>query len=147
MTQKTPVDLPDFIPYLLNLAAEETSLEFKEYYKSKFGLLRTEWRVIFHLGTYGDMLAKDICSRGNLHKTKVSRAVSALEKRRFLTRTQLLSDRRHEVLHLTRQGVCAFEDLQSAAGIYSRKLADKFGDEELDMLRVLLKSMIRMKGG
>ena len=71
-------DLKDFLPYLLNQAAEEASLGFQVLYKERYGMLRTEWRVLFHLGRYGDMTAKEICDRARTHKTKVSRAVAAL---------------------------------------------------------------------
>ncbi|MEM9195855.1 MAG: thiamine pyrophosphate-dependent enzyme [Myxococcota bacterium] len=33
-------------------------------------MLRTEWRVLFHLGRRPDMTAKDICTQAKLHKTK-----------------------------------------------------------------------------
>jgi DNA-binding MarR family transcriptional regulator len=49
-------------------------------------MLRTEWRVLFHLGRYGAMSAREISRRAGIHKTKVSRAVAALERKRFLER-------------------------------------------------------------
>jgi ATP-dependent Lon protease len=44
-------------------------------------MLRTEWRVLFHLGIYGEMTATDIVNRARIHKTKVSRAVQKLVDR------------------------------------------------------------------
>jgi DNA-binding MarR family transcriptional regulator len=115
-------DLQDFLPYLLNQAAEVSSNGFQSYYKAKYGMLRTEWRVVFHLGRYGKMTAKEICERARIHKTKVSRAVHALEAKRFLTRTELSSDRRHEELELTRQGKAAYADLRNEAKRYDLAL-------------------------
>ena len=86
MTSTTDLDLRLFLPYLLNQAAEASSLDFQRVYKDKYGLLRTEWRVLFHLGCYGPMTATDIGRRARLHKTKISRAVSALQTKRYLTR-------------------------------------------------------------
>ena len=71
-------DLLDFLPYLLNLAAEEASLGFQTLYKTRYGMLRTEWRVLFHLGIYGEMTATEIGERARMHKTKISRAVQKL---------------------------------------------------------------------
>ncbi len=135
MTNIPSFDLRDFTPYLLNLAAEVSSLEFQPHYKDKYGMLRTEWRVLFHLGRYGEMTAKDICDRARVHKTKVSRAVSALEKKRFLKRTQLETDRRHEALTLTPAGRTAFRDLNRAAQAFDQELMAQFSEEEQAVLR------------
>ena len=60
MTQKTKFDLQNFLPYLLSQAADASSCGFRQYYKDNYGMLRTEWRVVFHLGCYGKMTAKEI---------------------------------------------------------------------------------------
>lgn len=131
-------DLKDFTPYLLNQAADATSLRFQKLYKSKYGMLRTEWRVLFHLGGYGDMTAKEICTRAGLHKTKVSRAVRALQDKRFLQRTEVPEDRRHEILKLTPQGERVFNDLVGDAQRFDAKLASRFTTDELDTLKRVL---------
>lgn len=138
MTEKTSFDLSDFIPYMLNRAAEASSAEFQVHYRERYGMLRTEWRVVFHLGRYGEMTAKDICERSKIHKTKVSRAVRALEDKRFLTRTPVETDRRNELLRLTRQGEAVFDDLFKAAEAYDKQLAEQFSTEELTVLRSCL---------
>ena len=134
-------DLLDFLPYLLNLAAEEASLGFQTLYKTRYGMLRTEWRVLFHLGRYGDMTAKDICDRARLHKTKVSRAVKALEARRYLTRRELPQDRRNEVLSLTRTGQVLYRDLSISARDYDAVLVRALSAEENRVLRRCLKKL------
>ena len=85
--KKDDFDLQEFLPFLLNMAAEEVSLEFQRIYKGRHGMLRTEWRVLFHLGNFGEMTAKEIGQRAKVHKTKISRAVQRLEQRRYLART------------------------------------------------------------
>ena len=52
--------IENFLPYILTQAAEAVSTEFQSYYKKKYGILRTEWRVLFHLGSFGQMTARDI---------------------------------------------------------------------------------------
>ncbi|NDH26495.1 MAG: MarR family transcriptional regulator, partial [Rhodobacteraceae bacterium] len=52
MTSDLDFDIRQFIPYLLNQAAEESSLAFQRIYKDRYGMLRGEWRVLFHLGIY-----------------------------------------------------------------------------------------------
>ena len=74
-------------------------------------MLRTEWRVLFHLGRHGAMSAREISQRAGIHKTKVSRAVAALERKRFLQRRPSAEDRRVEILELRGPGQEAFADL------------------------------------
>jgi len=128
-------DLRDFTPYLLNLAAEQSSLAFQPHYKDRYGMLRTEWRVVFHLGRYGAMTAKEICTRARLHKTKVSRAVTALEKNRFLVKSTLEKDRRLELLQLTKAGQSAYADLSDAARKFDADLMGQFTENEREVLR------------
>ncbi len=141
MTQKDDFQLQDFLPYLLNQAAEESSLAFQQIYKDRYGMLRTEWRVLFHLGIYGEMSAKDIGTRTKVHKTKISRAVAKLEERRFLTRRRDESDRRLEYLSLTKAGLATYAELRSVAVDYDSQLTSKFSHEELTVLRRMLRML------
>lgn len=142
MTDKTGFELPHFLPYLLNQAAEAASAEFKAYYQGRYGMLRTEWRVLFHLGCYGALSAKDICGKAGIHKTKVSRAVRALEQKRFLRRDQTHEDKRVETLTLTPQGRTVFDDLSKAAAEYETRLAETLPAEDLARLRQVLLALI-----
>jgi DNA-binding MarR family transcriptional regulator len=144
MEQKSPDPLLDFLPYLLNQAAEESSLAFQEVYKGRYGMLRTEWRVLFHLGMYGRMTAKEISTRALIHKTKISRAVQKLATRRFLTRTRDVRDRRSEHLDLTQAGLAAYRDLRGVAEDYDAKLEAQFTRGEVAMLRVMLRRLAGM---
>lgn len=144
MTPTDPFLLENFMPYLLNRAAEAASLEFQKRYRDKYGMLRTEWRVLFHLGRYGEMTAKEICTRANIHKTKVSRAVAALERRRFLDRTPQQADRRHETLSLTRAGQAAFEDLERDAQRFNEALLAPFSQEDQATVRHFLLHVAQM---
>lgn len=134
-------DLQEFLPYALNRAAEAAGQDFQRIYKACYGMLRTEWRVLFHLGHFGPMTAREICDRGDLHKTKVSRAVKALETRRFLTRKELDHDRRHESLSLTKTGTAAYRDLAAHALAYDKDLSAKFSANELTVLRKCLRKL------
>ena len=144
MTQSDDYDLKDFTPYLLNLAAETTSLAFQPHYKDRYGMLRAEWRVLFHLGRYGPMTARDICDRARLHKTKVSRAVAALEDKRYLSRHQKAADKRQEELRLTKQGARAFQALYAEARTFDAKLIGQFDEAEQAVLRRCLSQLAQL---
>ncbi len=144
MTEKNSFDLMLFLPYLLNQAAEESSMAFQKLYKDRYGMLRTEWRVLFHLGIFGDRTAREICDMSRLHKTKVSRAVAALEKRRFIVREKVEEDRRSEILKLTKAGQDAYSDLRSIAETYDQKISTDLTGEEDRILRQALVKIARL---
>ncbi|MGX9355348.1 MarR family winged helix-turn-helix transcriptional regulator [Roseobacteraceae bacterium S113] len=132
------LDLQHFLPYLLAQTAERSSQGFARVYKDRYGMLRTDWRVLFHLGIFGDMTAREICARAGLHKTKVSRAVARLEERRFLKRSSDPSDRRVEHLTLTAQGRSAYVDLRDFAATYEIGLLRNLSETEAKTLKALL---------
>jgi DNA-binding MarR family transcriptional regulator len=134
-------ELEAFLPYALNRAAEAAGRGFQAVYKARFGMLRTEWRVLAHLGRYGEMTARDICIRADLHKTKVSRAVKALETRRFLSRRTVEADRRREVLALTPAGAAAYRLLAAEARTYDAALAARLPPEDLAALHRVLRAL------
>ncbi len=142
--EKDEFDLRNFLPFLLNQAAEESSLEFQRVYKNRYGMLRTEWRVLFHLGNYGEMTAKEIGLRAKIHKTKISRAVRRLEQRRYLQRLRDENDRRSEQLSLTHSGQAVYRELRDIARDYDAKLAARFTTGEAALLRMMLRRLAGM---
>jgi DNA-binding MarR family transcriptional regulator len=141
MVKNDEFDLQNFLPYLLNQAAEQSSLEFQRIYKDRYGLLRTEWRVMFHLGMYGEMTAKQIGARAITHKTKISRAVSRLAQRRYISRTRSENDRRAEVLALTPSGQSVYQELRGIAEDYDARLDRRFSRGEGALLRMMLRRL------
>jgi len=139
--ENSDFELTDFTPYLLNAAAETQSLRFSNIYKDRYGMLRTEWRVLFHLGRYGPMSAREVSQRARLHKTKVSRAVAALEKKRLLQRHVSETDRRVEILHLRGPGQTVFADLSAAAAAFETALEEELGANSIQHLRAVLRRL------
>lgn len=131
-------DLTMFLPYLLNQAAETSSLGFQKIYKERYGMLRTEWRVLFHLGIYGQLTASEIGHRANMHKTKISRAVQRLSERRFVIRARDGADRRVEHLALTSAGQAAYAELHAVAQRYDAALTADLSGQERDILQEAL---------
>ena len=143
MDDSDSFELSTFTPFLLNQAAEAQSDVFSPNYRDRYGMLRTEWRVLFHLGIHGRMTAKDIGERAKIHKTKVSRAVQRLADRRFLTRERDESDRRSEFLELTQAGQAAYRDLRAIAQEYEARLTARFSAEDTALLKRLLVELAR----
>jgi DNA-binding MarR family transcriptional regulator len=141
-SNKPDFDLEGFLPYLLNQAAEAASHGFQEIYRDRYGMSRTQWRVMANLGKFGAMTARDICRISHLEKTKVSRAVAALERGGMLSRTPSEQDRRAEDLFLTAKGQAAFADLGKRAVGYDQALRKGLGGAAAAELNRVLKAVI-----
>ena len=134
-------DIREFIPYLLNQAAEASSLGFQHIYKNRYDMLRAEWRVLFHLGIYKRMTAKEIGIMAKIHKTKISRAVKKMQKKGYLTRVPDELDRRKDWLELTAKGKSVYFDLREAAREYDTALGMHLSAGETITLKRLLKAL------
>lgn len=120
-------DLEAFLPYRLNRAAEGVSLRFALEYRGRYDMTRPEWRTLAALGARGRMTATEIGAHSAMHKTKVSRAVRALEERRWLKRREDEADRRIEHLELTPVGRRIHAEMVALARRYEEELAVLLG--------------------
>lgn len=128
----TVLELENFLPYRFNRLADAVSRDFARIYKEKFGLTRPEWRLLATLGQYGTMTATAVSQHSSMHKTKVSRAVTALEQRRWLKRKPDTGDRRIEHLLLSAVGMRVYKDLVPLAHEFEQDLFSRMseGDRE-----------------
>jgi DNA-binding MarR family transcriptional regulator len=139
---QTDFDLDHFLPYLLNQASEATSRGFQTFYRDRYGMTRTQWRVMAHLGRSGAMTARDICAAAQVDKTKVSRAVAALEAAALLARVPNERDRRIEFLSLTSKGKAVFDELGQLAVGSDTRLRQSLGTTQAARLELLLRRLV-----
>ncbi|MEM6635128.1 MAG: MarR family transcriptional regulator [Pseudomonadota bacterium] len=135
--------LEAFLPYRLTRLAEAVSLHVRPVYKEAFGLNRPEWRVLAALADLGEATATEIGRHSTQHKTKVSRAIHALEQRRWLVRRTDPSDRRHEILRLTEPGKRGFAALIAPMRVRETAIFEKLSLEERRALDVALSGLER----
>lgn len=145
MGQGGDFDLQDFLPYLLNQAAEATSRGFQASYRARYGLTRTQWRVMANLGRFGAMTARDICRVSHIEKTKVSRAVAGLEGEGLLTRATSPDDRRAENLSLTEKGRVVFAEIGQQAMDFDAELRTRLGPEVAARIDAILREIIALQ--
>jgi DNA-binding MarR family transcriptional regulator len=135
--EQTPGDnaalkLEHFLPYQLNVVSSLVSQALSRVYARRYGIGVPEWRVLVTLGQYGVMTAKTIGAHTHMHKTKVSRAVAVLEKRRLLGRRANREDMRETFLSLTAAGRTMYEEVAPHALDFARRLTEILtpGDRE-----------------
>lgn len=124
------LNLENFLPYRLYRLADAVSREFSRIYKDSHGLTRPEWRTLSGLGQHGTMTATALGEQSAMHKTKVSRAVAELERRRWLNRTPDDNDRRVEHLTLTKAGLGAYREMVPLAKAFERTLLARLTAKE-----------------
>jgi DNA-binding MarR family transcriptional regulator len=119
-----PLKLEEFLPYRLNVVASLVSQALSRIYADRYGIGVPEWRVLVTLGQFGMMTGKSIGAHSHMHKTKVSRAVALLEKRKLITRRANRSDLREAFLALTPAGRAMYDDLAPVALDFANRLSE-----------------------
>ena len=122
--EEAPLKLEQFLPYQLNVVSSLVSQALSRVYAQRYGIGVPEWRVLVTLGQYQMMTAKAIGSHTHMHKTKVSRAVAILEKRRLLGRRPNREDKREAFLSLTAAGRNIYEKLAPHALDFAKRLTE-----------------------
>jgi DNA-binding MarR family transcriptional regulator len=114
--------LETFLPYQLNVVTSLVSLALSRVYARRYGIGVPEWRVLVTLGQYRVMTGKAIGAHTHMHKTKVSRAVALMEKRRLLIRRPNRTDKREAFLSLTASGRVMYEEVAPHALDFAERL-------------------------
>lgn len=106
------LDLFKFVPFRLNRLAAEVSAALASEYRERYGLDIPEWRVLATLGFRNQACSAQYISHcTRTHKSTISRAVTALMKRRLVERVENEDDRREFALRMTPKGNALYQEL------------------------------------
>ncbi len=108
--------------------------------EAEYGLTRSEILSLIFLYFRDGIAAADICDFSGHLKTNISRAVTALEKKKLITRKPHLDDQRRQLLYITGEGR-KMHDL-FMPGLVSRErdmVACLSGDEQEQLATLLRK--------
>lgn len=141
--QHALLKLEQFLPYRLNVVATLVSQALSRVYASRYRIGVAEWRVLVTLGQFGILTGKAISAHTHMHKTKVSRAVALLEKRKLLTRRTNRADMRESLLSLTPSGRTIYEELAPPALDFARRLTDILTPADYDAFHRALAQITR----
>ena len=118
--------LANFLPYQLSILASGISRDFSKEYILRFGLNNAEWRIIAHLSQETETISiREIYQKVDLEKSKVSRAVSKLAKRKLLSKKVNLSDKRLVDLKLTKVGREIIDEMTEIAKDFEARFLQK----------------------
>jgi DNA-binding MarR family transcriptional regulator len=130
--ERAPLKLEQFLPYQLNVVSNLVSQALSRVYARRYRIGVPEWRVLVTLGQYEMMTGKAIGAHTHMHKTKVSRAVALLEKRKLLVRRVNRADMRESFLSLTAPGRAMYEELAPHALDFARRLTEILSPADRD---------------
>lgn len=119
--------LTRFLPFRLNRLAAEISQELSSLYADRFQIDIPQWRVLATLSAGNGWTAKAIVASTRTHKSTISRAVEALERRGLIEAVQSPEDKREYRLRLTGSGRRLFRELEPLVLDYQKGLMDKLG--------------------
>jgi DNA-binding MarR family transcriptional regulator len=139
--ERAPLKLEQFLPYQLNVVASLVSQALSRVYARRYRIGVPEWRVLVTLGQYGVMTGKAIGAHTHMHKTKVSRAVALLERRKLLVRRANRADMRESFLSLTAPGRSMYEELAPHAIDFARRLTEILSPSDRDAFDRVLKEL------
>jgi DNA-binding MarR family transcriptional regulator len=137
----TLFDLTDFLPYRLAVAASRMSRAYERRYSVVSGLSVPEWRVLAHLSQSGEVSVREIESRVDMEKSKVSRAASRLEAQGLLAKLVNPDDRRLVSLSLTSEGRALMTRLTPIALEFQAEIRALLGEDGKAFEKGLMKLM------
>jgi len=138
---EAPLKLEQFLPYQLQVVAALMSQALSRVYARRHQLGIPEWRVLVVLGQFSWMNGKAICAHTHMHKTKVSRAVANLERRKLITRRANRVDMRESLVSLTPAGRTVYGEIAPNAVAFSRRLTEILAPSDREAFARALKAL------
>ena len=105
------LQLETFLPSVIRDLAEGITANMSSNYTGDFHLTVTEWRIILYLASRAPLTATEIVDLTSMEKSRVSRALSQLEERDFVTRAPSEHDHRTKTLTLSDNGQKLYENI------------------------------------
>jgi DNA-binding MarR family transcriptional regulator len=139
------LQLERFLPYRLNVVGAFASRALGRIYEAEFGIDIPQWRVIAQLGEFGKLTSRDIGEVAQMHKTKVSRAVTELESRGLVSRTANRQDRRESFVALTPAGMRIFTHIAPLALAFQARWIEGIPSEDMKVFERVL-SILNERG-
>jgi DNA-binding MarR family transcriptional regulator len=127
-------NLENFLPFRLNVLAQEVSERLSEIYAKRFSLDIPQWRILANLASRGEMTAQEVAFVTFSHKSTISRAVAELEIRQLIERTTSTKDKRAFAMGLTPKGRKMFEQLLPLVLEFEQNLMSKLARSEQAIL-------------
>ena len=117
-----PLLLDGFLPYRTARLATALSRRLAERYEARFEISVAEWRIIIHLTQESEISIRDIYTRVDMDRARVTRAVQRLQARGLVSKLVNESDRRLIRLALSDSGRQMANEIAAIAARFEAEL-------------------------
>ena len=117
-----PLLLDGFLPYRAARLANALSRRLAERYEARFEISVAEWRIIIHLTQESEISIRDIYTRVDMDRARVTRAVQRLQARGLVSKLVNESDRRLIRLALSDSGRQMANEIAGIAARFEAEL-------------------------
>ena len=132
--------LDEFAPYRIVALGHAVSGRLARAYRDE-NITIPEWRVLAVIGEADRVAARDVVRRTPMDKMTVSRAVTSLEQKSFVSRAPDESDRRVSMLSLSPEGRKVFDRVSALALAYEDDLLSTLEPDEAAAFRLALEKL------
>lgn len=129
-----------FVGRIHNLMTKRLNLFYKE---SEVGITAEQFRLFTHLWESDGISQQQLCAPLNRDKAAVTRMVDILEKEGYIKRESDASDRRINLLFLTKKGKDIERESTKCVEKVLKLAVQNFSQKEKEELERLLKKMIQ----
>jgi len=143
VAKSSALDLEQFLPYRLSVLSNRVSNAIAREYSARFGLSIPEWRVMAVLGGTSGLSAREVCSRTEMDKVQVSRAVANLMRERRVQRQTDDADARVSRLSLSTKGRAIYDEIVPLALHLEAQFLEALSPEECAVFDRLLAKLAR----
>ncbi len=137
---KRKLVLDQFAPYRVVALGHLISDRLSRVYRDE-NITIPEWRVLAVIGEADRVAARDVVRKTPMDKMTVSRAVTSLEQKGFVTRAADESDRRVSMLSLSPAGRTLFDRIAALALAFEDDLLSSLEPDEAAAFRLALEKL------
>ncbi len=135
------LQLQEYLPYRLSVAANAVSRLIARAYENQFGLTIPQWRLMAVLGDEGALTQRELCGRTLMDKVTVMRAAQGLTRRRLVRRQPNAQDGRSHRLDLSAAGHTLYFKVIPLARRYETQLLAGLKASDVALLQRLLRQL------
>jgi DNA-binding MarR family transcriptional regulator len=143
MTQQKKLNLPEYLPYLVNRVGAALVLRFTEEALARHNLSIAMWRVLVALADRGPQRQIDLSGLTSVDVSTLSRLVTRLVKMRLVTRSRSTNSNREVTVSLTSAAGKLIAELIPIARRLERDATAGLSAAELETTKQSLRRMYR----
>ncbi|NWA28632.1 homoprotocatechuate degradation operon regulator HpaR [Pseudomonas gingeri] len=127
------------------LQARESAMSFFRPSLNEIGLTEQQWRIVRILSQQGELEINRLADLACILKPSMTGVLVRMEAANLVVRRRSESDQRRVLVNLDAAGHACFDAMSGQMEHNYRRLLERFGDEKLQALLVLLNELKRMK--